>query len=260
MALTGNIMMAEQDDLLEKIAAFPLEAQNVLKRDDDVIYAFNAWSLTVGDVKRAREICGRRKQEAPEAGNVVSDLQEQIEDLRSTMNAWFDLSKKTEAAIDGLKGYLRTSKCGGMPTKLANAVEAVLENYCQIYAGRALVPVLRGIAATIATAADGPAIEASSDLVQRCKELLEWRRTGLLNKGSGGAVRAYAKRLEADGISEYDALGVAESNTFREAMLELVRLASWLPSAASRATDGATVDHHQTDPEATAPPSALPTA
>jgi hypothetical protein len=39
---------------LELIASFPIDEQNQLKRDSDLIYGFNDWKLTVGDVRRAR--------------------------------------------------------------------------------------------------------------------------------------------------------------------------------------------------------------
>lgn len=163
----------------------------------------------------------------------IAQLKETIEDLRSTMAQWFELSTKTEEAItpiliDGFKGYLRTAKNGGMNSKVADAAESVLADYCRIYAGRELLPVLRGLAETVAardTAGTTPA-----DLIQRCRELVEWRNTGLLHKGSGGALRAYAERLEKDGISDAYALGVAESNTASEAMKELVRIACPAPA------------------------------
>ncbi|MGY3582329.1 hypothetical protein ACVIGB_000747 [Bradyrhizobium sp. USDA 4341] len=45
---------ASLETLVKKIASFPLEDQNAVKRDDDVIYALNLWRLTVGDVREAR--------------------------------------------------------------------------------------------------------------------------------------------------------------------------------------------------------------
>ncbi|WP_316196657.1 hypothetical protein [Bradyrhizobium sp. SZCCHNS3053] len=89
--------------------------------------------------------------EALYSEKTVDLLREMIADLRSTMSAWFDLANKTEEAVtpilmDGLKGYLRVSQNGGMPSKLANNVEAVLQDFCRLYVGKALVPVLRGIA------------------------------------------------------------------------------------------------------------------
>jgi hypothetical protein len=64
----------------------------------------------------------------------------------------------------------------------------------------------------------------SPDLVQRCKEILEWNRTGLLAGGSGGAVRELADRLEQK-IGKHYALTVAETQTRDDAMREVVRLA-----------------------------------
>ena len=299
-------MTPEQHELLKKIAAFPLESQNTLKRDDDLIYGFNDWRLTVADVKRARAMldtaapaptspkligerdaiekiqqtlseailrltnCLERQDWHPSRSHIegarntmddaikaldavdamlaewalpagdaaatraaeVAQLKETVEDLRSTMDAWFDLSKKTEEEItpiliDGLKGYLRTAKNGGMSTKAAATAEAVLTDYCRLYAGLALLPVLRGLASSSSEASIDAAV--SEDLIERCKELVEWRSTGLLHNGSGGSLRAYAERLAATGIGEHYALSVAESNTASEAMKELARMASAKP-------------------------------
>lgn len=70
----------------------------------------------------------------------------------------------------------------------------------------------------------------SSDLVERCRELLEWSSTGLLHGGSGGALRAYAERLKQQGMPEEYALRMAESNTKDEAMREVVARAALLPT------------------------------
>lgn len=293
-------MTPEQHELLKKIAAFPLESQNTLKRDDDLIYGFNEWRLTVADVKQARAMldaaasvssqfvgereaieniqqalseailrftdCLERQDWRPSRSHIegarntmakavkaldavdtmltqwalpaenasgaksdeIVQLKETIEDLSSTMDAWFDLSKKTAddiapILIDGLKGYLRTAKNGGMSTKAAATAEAILVDYCRLYAGHALLPVLRDL---VSAPGAEPGEPVSRDLVNRCQELLDWRQTGLLHKGAGGSLRAYAERLAATGIGEHYALSVAESNTGSEAMKELVRLAS----------------------------------
>lgn len=103
-----------------------------------------------GSIERGRTHLSR-SDAAPETPDEVAALREQVEDLRSTMEAWFELAKKTEEAVtpvlmDGLRMYLRRSRNGGMPTKIADAAEAVLEDYCRLYVGKALVPVLRGLA------------------------------------------------------------------------------------------------------------------
>lgn len=272
----------EQKDLLKKIAAFPIEAQNILKKDDDVIYAFNDWRLTVGDVKHARTMLEGAVQETPEQDEVAR-LKGEIEDLNSSFESWFDLAEKTAeevgpVLINGLKAYLRTSRSGGMSAKLSNQIEAVLTDYCRLYVGNHLAPVLRGLAraasggdsdrheperllllqaryvlrnldkerpgcayAKLADACErvalarvsadaeasvrAPQTGISDDLVQRSKEILEWRRTGLLHGGEGGALRAYAKRLEDGGLSDVYALDVAQNETNKEAMCELIRLA-----------------------------------
>jgi hypothetical protein len=58
----------------------------------------------------------------------------------------------------------------------------------------------------------------SDDLVARCKEVLDWHRTGLLNGGKGGQLRALAAQIEASGMPDHYALTLAEKQTADEAM------------------------------------------
>lgn len=92
-----------------------------------------------------------RKNLHKDAAAEIEKLEEDYIMVESIMSSFFDLAKKTEADIepilmDGVRGYLRTSKNGGMNPELADAVEAVLADFIRLYAGKALVPVLRGIA------------------------------------------------------------------------------------------------------------------
>ncbi|QPF81712.1 hypothetical protein IC762_12510 [Bradyrhizobium genosp. L] len=81
-----------------------------------------------------------------------------------------------------------------------------------------------------------PAVDP--DLVQRCRELLDWSKTGLLNGGSGGALRTYADRL-AENIGEHYALSVAEVQTKDDAMGALVKMAALVAEGdRARSTDG----------------------
>lgn len=54
------------------------------------------------------------------------------------------------------------------------------------------------------------------DLAERCREILEWKNTGLLQGGAGGKLRAYAASLTD--VPEDYRLAVAEKNTGDEAM------------------------------------------
>lgn len=89
----------------------------------------------------------------------------------------------------------------------------------------AKVRVVRALAVSSAGAQT-----VDADLVQRCRELLEWSATGLLAGGNGGAVRALADRLKED-IGDTYALRVAERQTKDDAMRTIVALASPLSSA-----------------------------
>jgi hypothetical protein len=64
------------------------------------------------------------------------------------------------------------------------------------------------------------------DLIQRCKEMIEWGKTGLLNGGSGGAVRKLAEAWK-EKAGEFNALNIAESETKDDAMKALIRLAAF---------------------------------
>lgn len=70
------------------------------------------------------------------------------------------------------------------------------------------------------------------ELVQRCNEILEWSRTGLLNEGNGGAVRALADEWRKK-VGDVHALQCAEKQTHDDAMREVVRMASPVPSTNS---------------------------
>lgn len=70
-----------------------------------------------------------------------------------------------------------------------------------------------------------------TNLVERCKELVEWADTGLLNGGTGGAMRELAAQLQSTGISPYDAMSVAEHKTHKEAMTALPELVAALEAA-----------------------------
>lgn len=106
-------------------------------------------------MKKYQILVGQLKiSEDPEkiaAAGAIEDLIEEVSGISSTLRSWFDISKKTEenleeTLIGGLQSYLRVSKSGGMPSDLADACEAVLADYIRLYAGKHLIPILRGIA------------------------------------------------------------------------------------------------------------------
>jgi hypothetical protein len=73
----------------------------------------------------------------------------------STLSYWFNLSEKAEsegASVlnDALETYLRRSINGGMPEEHEKIVRKVVDDAARIYLWKALVPVIRGIAATTA--------------------------------------------------------------------------------------------------------------
>jgi hypothetical protein len=82
-------------------------------------------------------------------------------------------------------------------------------------------------AALTAVLGDAVVMPPDATLVQRCKELLEWSKTGLLNGGSGGSVRDLAAEWECK-VGNHHALSVAESSIKDDAMREVIRLAEAL--------------------------------
>lgn len=81
----------------------------------------------------------------------------------------------------------------------------------------------------VLTAALGDAVVVppGATLVQRCRELLEWSKTGLLNGGKGGSVRELADEWRSK-IGDIHALSVAESQVRDDAMREVIRLSEAL--------------------------------
>ncbi len=65
-----------------------------------------------------------------------------------------------------------------------------------------------------------PVTAAPADLIERCREILAWQRTGVL---PGNALREYAKARWPD---EHDPLQIAEKETAREAFRILARAAA----------------------------------
>lgn len=135
-------------DLMRRLRAHADKLVEVAQTSPDIGEQTRC-AIRAADLRKAAEALERIK--ALEAERDAA--KEEAADARSTLSAWFDLATKTEEAVtpillDGLKGYLRTSKSGGMPADRADAAYDVLEDFCRLYVGRELVPVLRGLAAS----------------------------------------------------------------------------------------------------------------
>lgn len=68
-----------------------------------------------------------------------------------------------------------------------------------------------------------------NELIERCKEILEWKKTGLLN---GDALREYANRQPYG--SEYNKLAIAEAVTLKDAAEAFVVLTARVAELESR--------------------------
>ena len=79
------------------------------------------------------------------------ELEEENRDLNETIKYWFDLRKLGQDELvpifnDGVAGYLRRSRSGGMPSALSNKVEAVTQDFARLYLMDVMWPVLRKLA------------------------------------------------------------------------------------------------------------------
>jgi hypothetical protein len=79
-----------------------------------------------------------------------NEAQKQTEAARSTLSHFFDLSKQTDEQLEpvfmnAVQGYLRTSRSGGMPKKQSDLVETTMRDFCRLYLGQTVLPVLRSI-------------------------------------------------------------------------------------------------------------------
>ena len=71
-----------------------------------------------------------------------------------------------------------------------------------------------------------------NELIERCKEILEWKKTGLLN---GDALREYANRQPYG--SEYNKLAIAEAVTLKDAAEAFVELAARVAELKARLSE-----------------------
>ena len=67
----------------------------------------------------------------------IKELEEQVKDERSCLKAWFDTRKLAHDAVDGAvldaaKGYLRTSRSGGMCPQESDMIAAVIEDMARL--------------------------------------------------------------------------------------------------------------------------------
>lgn len=92
----------------------------------------------------------------------LAEVERERDDIRDTLNAWFDTSNKLEPDVsklllDGLNVYIRRSESGGMPFELADDLRAVLADFCRLYVGGLLTPYIeqsKGTAKARALAAE----------------------------------------------------------------------------------------------------------
>ena len=78
-------------------------------------------------------------------------LKAERDDAVSTVKAWFEVKSMAQEQmetefVDGVKGYLRRSRSGGMPQKQSDLVEAVLEDFARLYLVSAMWPIMLRIA------------------------------------------------------------------------------------------------------------------
>jgi len=67
----------------------------------------------------------------------IAELEEEVAEERSTLNAWFDRRKLAHDAIDkevldAAKGYLRTCRSGGMSREESDLIAGVIEHMARL--------------------------------------------------------------------------------------------------------------------------------
>jgi hypothetical protein len=73
------------------------------------------------------------------------------ESLKETIRAWFEVKGLAQSQLEpqfmkAVRGYLRTSRNGGMPQKQSNIVDANMENFARLYLAQTMWPLLLRIA------------------------------------------------------------------------------------------------------------------
>jgi hypothetical protein len=139
----------------------------------EVVERLAALLVAVAGLERQAEYVGQYSIDpgtAEEAAELLRALAAERDALRleaqcaqKTLNAWFDLAEKAEAeGANVLRGavntWLRRAENGGMPSDLADAVRNVVDEAARQYFWKALVPVVRGVAAESLTRPDIAAI------------------------------------------------------------------------------------------------------
>lgn len=81
----------------------------------------------------------------------IDQVKDQRDDAIATLKSWFEVQSLAREQlvpefVGCVKGYLRTSRNGGMPQEQSDMVENVLEDFADKYLVRALWPILLRIA------------------------------------------------------------------------------------------------------------------
>lgn len=127
-------------------------------------------------------------------------LAEENQQLRETMDAFFNTSAKitpdvTKLLMGGLKDYIRVAKNGGAPTKVTDAAQAILEDFCRLYVGNLLAPY----------------VAENAELHEALKDAA----ANLI--GAASAYRVYASRHKSVGRATADPLFTTRANDFDKA-------------------------------------------
>jgi hypothetical protein len=119
----------------------------------------------------------------------AKEAREEAADAVSQLDTWFNTKARADTDLgpafkEALGGFLRTSRCGGMPTKLSDQIEAVLNRFIDLNAGLIVAPIIEAIVTERTTA-------ATADRDRLATELAEAR-------ADAETVSSLAGKLEAD--------------------------------------------------------------
>ena len=133
-------MSAQQDridrEMLRSMAASFSSGLGFSFNREDMAELMQRMSERVDPKPHRADLCNTAARIA-ELEAEVARLRDDRDDAIDTLNAWFDRRKLAHEAIDetvlnAARGYLRTSRSGGMDKETSDMIEGVIEDMAQL--------------------------------------------------------------------------------------------------------------------------------
>lgn len=121
--------------------------REALRREPERYAACSPEAISHGSQAQMKYFVADAQHDIAILATRLAEVERERDDIRSTLNAWFNTSNKLEPDVsklllDGLNLYIRRSESGGMPFKLADDLRAVLADFCRLYVGNLLTPYI----------------------------------------------------------------------------------------------------------------------